>query len=130
VEDNSAEKRARQIARTLAVAVTMIRTILVNLDDIRLSLHAADDDMRERIAEDYLMVARDVLASVKAPVELLSIIRSALVDWIVLSDLVSLSRARGANPRQLETMEEMAERLATTMEVIRDLHPELFEDTE
>jgi hypothetical protein len=128
--DNFDQKRAQAIARTLAVTVLLIREILVNLDEIRLVMHPADGNVRERIAEDYLMVARDVLPTVEAPGEILSIVRSALVDWIVLSDLVSLSQLTGANSRQLDTMEEMADRLAATMEAIRELYPELFEDRE
>jgi hypothetical protein len=116
--DNHDHKRADQIGKMLATSALAIHAILADLDDIRLSFHFGEADLRERISEDYLMVARDILPTVEAPSDLLSIVRTALMDWIVLSDLVSLSQAAGLTRRHLDTMEEVAERLAALLSMI------------
>lgn len=118
--DNRDQKRADQIGKVLAMAVLAIHAILADLDDIRLSLHFGEADLRERVSGDYLLVARDILPTVEAPAELLSIVKTALMDWIVLSDLVSLSQEAGLTGRRLDTMEEVAERLTSLLAVLRE----------
>jgi hypothetical protein len=128
--DNHDRKRAGQIARLLAEAYTMIRAILAGLDEIMLPSRSGSGDMREAIAVDLMMVYSDILPTVEAPGELLTIIRSALLDWVVLNDLVGVTPGVPATSRRLDTMEEVAEKLALTVSLIRDIAPDLLGDVE
>jgi hypothetical protein len=125
--DNHERKRSEQAGRFLAEALIMIMKILVNLDEIRLARRTGDG-MREEISGDLMMVAQDILPSVEAPRELLSVVRAALIDWVIMSDLITLSQAAGVTPRRLDTIEEMAERLAAMMGTVEAMDPDLFND--
>lgn len=127
--DNHDRKRAGDIARLLAEAYTLIRVILGNLDEILLPSRIGPD-MREAIAVDLMMVYGDILPTVEAPGELLTIIRSALLDWVVLNDLVGVTPGQAATSRRLDVMEELADKLAVTVSVLRDIAPQLFGDVE
>ena len=125
--DNHERKRGDQLGRFLAEVLVMIMTILVNLDEIRLARRTGDG-IREEISGDLMMVARDILPTVEAQSEILTVIRTAVLDWVILSDLISLAQAEGINSRRLDTMEELAGRLGALMVVIQDMAPDLFED--
>lgn len=125
--DNHERKRGDLLGRLLAETLIMIYKILVNLDEIRLARRTGDG-MREEISGDLMMVARDILPTVEAEHQVLSVIRTVLLDWVILSDLITLGRAAGITPRRLDTMEELAERLGAILSVIRDMDPDLFED--
>ena len=124
--DNHERKRRDQIARHLAELAIIIRMMLEGLDRIVLALHIEADDMRERIADDFLMVADNVLPTVDAPGELLAMARATLMDWVVANDLVSLMQATGVTPRRLATAEAVIERCAVTLAALHDLAPGLF----
>jgi hypothetical protein len=118
--DNHDRKRREDIARTLVDGAIIIMVILKTLDEIGLAPHAGDD-ARERIAEDFMLVHRDIIPSVEAPAEILALVRSILLDWVTLNDLVALGTATEITPRRLDTMEELAARLVATMGAARDL---------
>lgn len=118
--DNHDRKRREQIARVLAEGAIIIMMILRTLDDIVLHPHQ-EDDARERIAEDLMLVHRDILPEVDAQPEILALARSTLLDWVTLNDLVTLGTATEYTPRLLHTMEELAERLAYSMAAAREL---------
>lgn len=128
--DNHDRKRSEQVAHHLAEIAVIIHLMLRGLDRIVLHLHTEADDMRERIADDFLMVAESVLPTVEAPGELLAMIRSTLLDWVVANDLMSLMQAAGVTPRRLTTAEAVTERCAITLAALHDLAPDLFRQDE
>jgi hypothetical protein len=112
--DNHDRKRHGQIARVLAEGAAIIMMILENLDEIVLPLREGTGAM-ERIAADYMMVHRDILPVVAAPPEILALVRSILLDWVILNDLVELGLTAEFTPRRTDTMEELAGRLAASL---------------
>lgn len=128
--DNHDRKRLLQIGKALAETFAIIRVILMNLDQIALRQYVISSEVREQIADDLNMVARDILPTVEAPMETLSILRSVLVDWVILNDLVTLSRLAEPTPRRLDAMEETAERMVLVMDLLRETAPELLGDIE
>lgn len=124
MEDDE-RKRRDDIIGVLAGAVQLIHQMLLNLDGLRLTLHTGPD-MQERIAEDFLLVHRDVLPTVEAPDEVLAMLRSILLDWITLDSLIGLHAAGALTPARSQAMEELAGRLASELSVSAELWPGLF----
>lgn len=115
MDNHDARKRLDQLARFLASAAVMIHVALIALDGIRLTGHIGDEAMPEKIAEDFQLVRSHVLDSVEAPEELLAIVRSLLLDWTVLNDLIAISKGVPLTERRLGTMEDFAERLGAEL---------------
>ncbi len=123
--DNHERKRREYIAKVLADAAVLIRVMLLNLDGIGLALHEGTD-VRDRIADDFMVVYANILPSIDAPPEVLALIRSLLLDWVNLDSLVNLVIAGDIHPARADAMEELAERVSMTITAARDIQPGLF----
>ena len=130
MEDSHAPKHLRQLARQLSEFVAIIHVMLWNLDKITLTYHLEKEDAPERIAEDFLMVASDVLPRVDAPAEQLTLTGNILADWAVLADLVLLMGLTGPTGRRLDTAAHVLDRIATALVILKDTAPELIRPKE
>lgn len=118
-------KRRHYVTAILVSTALLLRTMLANLDDIRLAHHTGDD-ARDRIAEDLMMVYAHILPTVDAPPEVLGAFQLFLMDWVNLDSLLDADSIIPLSPARAEAMELLAGKMATNMTMARDAWPGLF----
>jgi hypothetical protein len=108
--DENERKRLAYIATTLADAARLIHVMLLNLDGISLAFHGGPA-ARDRIADDFMLVYANILPGIDAPLEVLAVTRSVLLDWVTLDSLVPALSA-GTTTARAEAAEELANRVS------------------
>jgi hypothetical protein len=83
--------------------------------------------MTDRMADDFMVVYRDILPGLNAPPEVRALFRAILVDWVNLDTLAGFEVNHEITDARSDAMEELADRIGMSLEVARERWPHPFE---